>query len=484
MNKVITSILLLVIIISTLVAYDIVSRGKIAVVEKTLTVTETFYKTTTVTTTQTKVIYVGYPENYSHYGGWLQLRANTTGFFHVEVINGIYWFVDPEGYVFISKGVNAVNYMGDYAPALGYSPYHLNILYKYKSIDRWIEVTVSRLIRWGFNTIGAWSSNELHKYLPYTINLNILGNYGFDWVTGKMPDIFAESFVDYAERKAYFNCKPLSSDPLLIGYFLDNELRWGPDWRSDSHLLDDFIKLPSSAPGKRVVVEVVKSAYDSDISLLNRDLGTTFSTFNDLLEYYGPLPLTTRMNNARFEFLKRYAERYFSITANAIKRYDSNHLILGIRFAGLPKTMYEKEVFRIMARYVDVISVNIYNVVNPPRQALIELHEATGKPIMVTEFSFRARDSGLPNTKGAGLTFNTQTERANATQTFISELVSLPFVIGYHWFKYEDQPKEGRFDGENSNYGLVRIDDEPYIEMVEMFTKLNMIVEKIHLGLE
>jgi len=102
--------------------------------------------------------------------------------------------------------------------------------------------------------------------------------------------------------------------------------------------------------------------------------------------------------------------------------------------------------------------------------------------LIVTEFSFRAMDSGLPNTRGAGIIVNTQSERANATYNFVVKLLSLPYVVGYHWFQYYDQPKEGRFDGENSNYGIVRIDDEPYIEMVDMFTKLNLELEKIHLN--
>lgn len=452
----------------------------------TITVTQTMYETATITTTVTYTLmsFVSYPEYYSRYGGWLGLRSNATGFFRVEEINGIYWFVDPEGYVFISKGVNHVDYMGDYSPALGYSPYHINTLRRYGSVDKWIEVTVSRLLRWGFNTVGAWSSRELFKYLPYTINLNVLGDFGFDWQTGRMPDVFTDSFVEYVNMKAFFNCAPLSNDSLLIGYFLDNEPRWGPDWRSANHLLDDFIRMSATAPGKRVAVEVIRESYGGDLIKLNSELGTSFTSFEELLNYTGSLPSTSTMHQARVEFVRRYAERYFSLATWAIKRHDPNHLILGIRVAGLPDTDYKREVFRVMSKYVDVITVNLYNYAFPPTIALAELFQLTGRPIVITEFSYRAMDSGLPNTKGAGLTVNTQLERANLTYSFVSRLIKLPYVIGYHWFQYFDQPKEGRFDGENSNYGLVRIDDEPYQEMIDMFTRLNMIVEKIHLGVE
>lgn len=435
----------------------------------------------TTTTTQT-MTHPFYPNKYSRYGGWLGLKTEGTGFFRVEVIDGKYWLVDPEGYAFISKGVNHVDYLGDFSPALKYSPYHVNILKKYGSVSEWVRVTVERLLEWGFNTVGAWSSRELYQYMPYTINLNILGDYGFNWTSGRMPDVFSPGFEQYMERKAYFNCRPLANDSLLLGYFLDNELRWGPDWRSGTHLLDDFMSLPSTSPGKKVAVEVIEESYGGDISKLNAEWGTNFVSFNELLGYRGRLPDTQAIGEARLEFVRRYAERYFSVAAEKIRKYDPNHLILGIRFAGIPDRTFEEEVFKIMAEYVDVISINLYNVVDPPKEKLERIHQLTARPIMITEFSFRARDSGLPNTRGAGLTFDTQEERANATYRFVSGLLLLDFVIGYHWFQYYDQPKEGRFDGENSNYGLVKINDEPYDEMINMFKRLNTVAEEIHLG--
>jgi len=35
------------------------------------------------------------------------------------------------------------------------------------------------------------------------------------------------------------------------------------------------------------------------------------------------------------------------------------------------------------------------------------------------------------------------------------------------------EPHEGRFDGENSTYGLVNIDDQPYTEFVKAVTQAN-----------
>ena len=53
--------------------------------------------------------------NYDEYGGFVPLKGQNTGFFHVEKMNGKFWLIDPEGSLFISKGVNHVNYWSDYS---------------------------------------------------------------------------------------------------------------------------------------------------------------------------------------------------------------------------------------------------------------------------------------------------------------------------------------------------------------------------------
>ena len=414
--------------------------------------------------------------NYDEYGGWKKIRGTKTEFFHVENINGIWWFVDPEGYVFISKGVNHVDYHGDYSPALGYSPYFRNIKKRYGDVHLWVVETASRLRQWGFNTIGAWSSKEFFDKMPFTLILDIAASYGANWLTGKVPDIFSDDFEQHAKARALSLCSPLKNSKLLIGYFTDNELRWGPDWRSPNHLLDDFIKLPANSPGKKVAVETLMEVF-KDINALNAMLNTSFTDFNELLNYTGDLPKGELFDNARSLFLIKYAKRYFSVCYRAIKEADPNHLILGCRFAGYAPP----EVLKVIKDYVDVISINYYDH-KPPIDYLRYIYVITKKPILLTEFSFKAMDSGLPNTKGAGTPVATQKERAELAKEFIKELVSQPFIIGYHWFQYMDQPKEGRFDGENSNFGLVKINDEPWKELIRALKEINMRAEKIHLA--
>jgi len=402
------------------------------------------------------------------------------GYFYVVERDGRWWLVDPLGCAFISKGVNHVSPYGDYAPSLGYSPYERVVRSKYGSFDSWMETTVIRLRSWGFNTVGSWSYEGLFSQMPYTLFLGVMASYGFDWVTGKVPDIFDPSFEEHADRLAAEKCAPRAKDPLLLGYFLDNELRWGPDWRSPRHLLDDFMELPPTSPGKRAAVDALLEAVAGGLEELSRELGFEISSLEDLLGYTGRLPEGGVFDEARRIFLRRFAERYFSVAVAAVRKHDPNHLVLGVRFAGLPP----REVLEVAGKYVDVITINYYTWKphEPPVDKLRYIHEITGRPVMITEFSYKAMDSGLPNTKGAGEPVPTQRERAYLTARYVLRVIELPYVVGYHWFQYMDQPKEGRFDGENSNFGLVKIDDEPWSLLVKVFTFVNNAAEEVHAG--
>lgn len=39
----------------------------------------------------------------------------------------------------------------------------------------------------------------------------------------------------------------------------------------------------------------------------------------------------------------------------------------------------------------------------------------------------------------------------------------LPYTVGALWFEWVDEPINGRYDGENSNYGVVNNDDDGII---------------------
>jgi len=405
------------------------------------------------------------------YGGWTVTTRAATGWFRVGREKAGWWLVTPAGHRFLSVGVSNVSYAPDTVQGTDHSPYREAASKKYGRQGKWAEAVVKRLREWGFNTVGAWSDPATWKNeMPYTVILD-LGRQ-VRWQKGStFPDVFAPTFEPAVRRAARRTCGPLANDPWLIGYFTDNELRWGPDWRNPDSLFVEFLHLDDRAPGRRALLEFLGNRYLT-IGELNEEWGTDYASFEEI----GRVPqVGAHISEAdQDDFLRLAAQRYFKITEAAIRAVDEHHLILGCRFAGYAP----RPVLEVMREHVDVVSLNHYDA-QPPKAVLREIYRVTGRPVIITEFSFRARDSGLPNTRGAGITVDTQQERAQHFERYVRELMQLPMVVGYHWFEHADEPAEGRFDGENSNYGLVNIQDAPYELLVETVARVNRTIYRI-----
>lgn len=426
---------------------------------------------------------------YDSLGGWMQLSAQPKRFFYTQSIDGVWWLIDPAGQVFLSKGVNHISYTADQAPSLGYSPYERTNQKKYESQSAWGKEAGNRLRQWGFNSIGSWSNEVMRQQeIPYTLILNIAAAAGGNWEKGVFPDVYSKEFKFEARRIAQSQCWKRKDDINLIGYFTDNELRWGPDWRSPDSLLISYLKMQTEAPGNQQAVQFLQDRYKT-IFELNAAWNIQSASFGEIGDKFHAdkdvrAPGNEKKEIARTEkqkvdeddFLEQIARQYFQVCREAILKYDPNHLILGCRFAGYAPL----PVLKGLKDSVDIVSYNSYNPL-PPSDTLRKMYEITGKPILIGEFSFKAMDSGLPNTKGAGKPLQTQQERAEGFTQYVSALLKLPFMIGYHWFEYTDEPAEGRFDGENSNYGLVNIKDEPWEILTKEMTQTNHQAERIHL---
>ncbi len=420
------------------------------------------------------------------------------GFFQVERVGGRWRFVDPEGNPFFSTGVCNVSAQGFSAPDLGSSPYYKNILELYGSKENWANVTKDRMDTWDFNTLGAWCDKYIMATgLNYTLQLNMTGA---KWVTGEIPDYFSEEWLEHANHIGREVVANYSNDKNCLGYFLDNELHWGPDWRTLDDLFAVYCNMSSDSPGKVVLVRFLKDKYKGDIKKFNRSWRTHFKSFNEILEVTclgsGIHPKSIRARNDRREFTYIVAEQYFKVCHETIRKYDENHLILGARFTSC---MTPREVVKACSPYVDVVSVNYYpirsfilpiatiildkmlNFVNA-KNMLQEYHDITNKPIIISEINSRAWDSGLPNTKPSPIllyVFLTQKQRADHIYNVMIQFIEKNYSIGYHWFAYMDEPRTGRFDGENSNMGIVNVKDKPYRVLVEKLCEINNLSQNI-----
>jgi hypothetical protein len=257
-----------------------------------------------------------------------------------------------------------------------------------------------------------------------------------------------------------------------LGYFTDNELDWN-GWRRGISLFDYFLAKGETSPGKQALLAQLEERHGGSVARLNAAWDVELAGFEDLRQVSalepGPDADDEMVSADKEAYLRLAAETYFRTCEQAIRAADPNHMILGVRFAGRADPI----VIEACGQHVDVLSFNNYGY-KVPADRLLPLFRATLRPIMITEWSFKAMDSGLPNSKGAAIPVYTQSDRAEGYERYVKGALALPFVVGLHWFQYTDQPLLGRsLDGENSNYGVVDVHDEPYFTLVERMRIVN-----------
>jgi hypothetical protein len=215
---------------------------------------------------------------------------------------------------------------------------------------------------------------------------------------------------------------------------------------------------------KRKLVELVRTRY-ADIAQFNEAWAPArpLASFEALAEE----PLSAHTDAARADmraFLRSFLEAYFGLLVGTLRKYDTQHLVLGSRFT--QATASDRDVVEVSARFVDVVSVNYYRY--PIDRSFLErVHRWSGdKPVMLSEWYVGSRERGL----SAVIEVEDQGARARAYRHYVEQAAALPFVVGFQWFIYNDQALTGRFfqglNGEGNNTGLVSVTDRPYEQLV------------------
>ena len=434
-------------------------------------------------------------------------KAAPVHFFRVVKVHGIWWVVNPQGKRTLVKGVGEVRtlpHIERLEGVYGKEMIPTNLLMPWQGTHRCrptsllsLDIQARRLLSWGFNNAGPWSDPQCAgvKFKGRQLSFSAILNIGVDYQGSRhesFPDVFNPNFAIFADKLCQRRCAPWKNDPNLLGWFSDNELAWGPGWGGEPNpdgLLWNFLNFPRKSFGHHAAVAFLKKSYGK-ISTLDQAWHTQYKSWHAfaLAQQVPELFTWPQMQaGAGAQYLKynriftgMVARRYSRVCRDAIKAADPNHLYLGQKFPGWPGAL----VAAADAKYTDVISLDIYNVTDPA--PLLKKFAAFGKPIIIAEFSFRAKDSGLPNTIGSGLLVDTQIQRAADTVHYLRHALAVPQVIGYDWWQYIDEPQWGRWPaplysgGENSNYGLIRRNGTVYKRMTRAFTKFNAEAARIH----
>lgn len=406
----------------------------------------------------------------STYGGWSgESYTNTQKFFKVaQSSSGRWWFVDPNGRPFISKGVCSFTIDENSARQVANVQTRWGTSSNSSGMENWSKNEKNFLTSIGINTLGAWSNSYWQTrspLKPFTFIISPMGEYnkylknsgreavayaqaksweGYPYDFAMVFDDDFDTYVESATDKVI----TYKANNYLIGYFIDNELPW-----KDYALEMCLTKWPATH------INHIKAQ-----EWLDNRKGRSGCTIDDA---------TQADKNA---FIAYCYEVYLQKVTTALRAKDPNHLILGNRFNQWNYELQNEDMWRVAGQYLDVISVNHYHKWQPDQSVMSNWLEWSGKPFIITEFYTMGLDSGLQNHTGVGYIVKTQFDRGVFYQNFVIELLKSKGCIGWHWFQYMDNdPTSTDSDASNqdSNKGIVMWNCNKYTDFAEMMKEIN-----------
>ncbi|MFZ3234778.1 MAG: hypothetical protein WA184_05340 [Stellaceae bacterium] len=399
-------------------------------------------------------------------------RAPTTRW-SLATDNGVSWLVTPCGQPFLSLGVNAVDGGYPYREKAGKIYYSWTAFAP--SLEAWVETARQRLAAWGFNSAGGWSLPPQQLQVPTIVDLELGRGARFHWFDPFAPGAGARMTALARELVA-----PYRRTPYRIGYFSDNEVGW---WAGALFVF--YSMKPGDSATKQRWVETLRKHYADSWTRFTAD----FLPPSGVNSWAGLLAATqmTRMRpgGAGIHVVREWcgvvARHYYALAARAIHAADPDALYFGDR---LP-IYYDPAAVRAMAPYVDAIATN-YNVDSSDGWVADYYFDGLrklsgGKPVLVSEWFFAARHNRTGNlNNGHLMTVDTQAERAAGAAAATENFAAIPELVGAHWFQYYDHPKGGRPDGEDYDFGLVDINDQPYRRLTAALAAANRRAADIH----
>lgn len=428
-------------------------------------------------------------------------------FITVEKIDDVWWFVNSNGEKFYS------NTMTGTAP----SPFY------YGDTSSWLDDLDELLEDIGINTVTT-SHESLTKKYYYIMrfrfkHFSITKNDG--WNHNRFPDVFDPWWREQVKNATQKYAAPLKDDPLLLGYYTDNEMKWGPDIVDTLTILEVYMSAEKNTPGKQELIRFLKDKqYNNDITLFNLVWNMDLNSFKDLENHkefgiqqawrlrslikpeknkiydiypkYKQKPdLMKQAESDIRSFSSHVAETYYNVTDFYLNKADPNHLNLGSRFHlhGVPE-----EVLVECGKYVDVISLNYYRtnrlMFDPPNYYTCKLYgcvtlenwmqkyyDITQKPLFIPEWNMRYKDRIIPIMTDDAIFVEGRTKklRANNYKWYAKNCLERPYMVGDSWFCLRSKGF-----GFECNRGFIDIFDQQDEELIKSMRKICTNSEKIH----
>lgn len=393
---------------------------------------------------------------------------------HLVNAGSAWWLASPQGKPFFSLG--SATYSHD-EPLVFEQMRHLffNSLAGGHDLKRWAafndrQMAANAPVAFQFRIVGTDVGGDYDTLLdasgtdPRERQAKAAKTGGFDHA---FPDPFDPRWQESVQKRVHEIAVVVKDKPYFAGWFADNE-------RSHRDL-HRFVWSPHCSTEFRRYLE---KRYGT-IAALNRAWGTKFESFDALMREK-PDPVVRK--GAMYEEFRAFSReiiRHFNQTLlNAIHAEDPGRLVFSNRFM----VGEIRDVLDNLDLYegFDGIAINVYpaNItagIDPSERQYIEMvHARTGKPILITEWSVPALDSGLYD-RPAHLDWSypqameTQALRARQAAQYEADLYNMPYVVGAHWFTWNDFDTPVR----QANRGLFKVDKQPWTELQDALRSIN-----------
>ena len=412
--------------------------------------------------------------NYSRFGGYKQWKSKATGYFRTEKVDGRWWFVDPDGYLFLSVGVDCIasgrggnakevdkrrNMYKELPPDelaearqfqsgnnrqgqrndYNFGVWNLIRRYGNDYRENANNSIIKRMDNWGINTIGNWSSPEVISMnkKAYMISMRVAG---MERGLMGLADVYSPEFRIRLEESMEPSLTRNKTNQWLIGYFVGNE----PAWIGHEDRLCEIILNGDDRPIK-----------------------------NELISFLG----TEDTPEMRKQFIYNTFRLFLNSVKEVQKKYDPNHLNLGIRFGNINEL--DEGLLKICKESFDVLSFNCYDL-KPGFEMMDRALKITDLPMIIGEYHFGTVDRGMAQSLWQ---VDSQMERGIAYRYYTEQGYSHPGLIGTAYFQWGDQDLTGRRnDGENYNCGLIDVTDRPYKHQVNAMIETAKRLFDVHAG--
>ncbi len=390
-------------------------------------------------------------QDYDTYGGTKAIQGRSTGWFHIEHLHSRWFFVTPEGNAFIPLGVN---HIATYPGLGGNKPVpgeHDFVQERHAGdLGRALDQVETMLRHWGFNFAGYDCPVVFRDRLPFAVGFSQTSTSGVV-INGKprYEDVFAPEFASTLDRRVRDFCRPLKENRRLLGYYLVDLPLWGDraylenlERTHGANWLSFFRNLPPESPGRRAYESAVRGATD--------------------------------LTAAEDAFLADIAEQSYRLTAEAFRRHDPNHLVLGERYAG---NRLHLPVIDRAAKYFPTIAIQLEGEFNSELYG--ELHRRTGRPVISVDHIGNFPTPATPLVLGHPL----KNEEAAAAQyaRYLSAAFAEPYMIGYNRCQLASRLIRPVQNPPKWKQGILGPDGEPYPLLLESITKTNhAVLERLY----